>query len=164
MHFSSQKVSDHSTNSKSYERDRKRLYRENHRTFQVTVPREKARQIENAASTLGYTPRELILALLRAHEAHGHLVLPPTESVRALFLELKRIGTNINQTVRYVNTHRELKTQDFKRLQNLLVQVERAVVSRLTKAKPITVLVSDHLQQYPEDAEKIREVINSHSR
>lgn len=153
---------EHGNHTKTCERERKRAYRNAHRTFQLTVPLEEAQRIENSATSIGYTPREFILELLLAHETNSHVSLPPNEQVRQLIFELKRIGTNVNQAMRYANTHRELKPEAFTELQSLLAEVEEMVLQTLIHPKPITDIISMHLQEHPDDIEKIQQVLNTY--
>ncbi|AML46704.1 TPA: plasmid mobilization relaxosome protein MobC [Streptococcus suis] len=102
--------------------DEKKLYRQIQRKFRVT-PEEneliKSRMELHNFSNFNTYARYMLLT--------GEVVTVDYSELIKLRTEINRIGTNINQLVKYVNTNEEVSLENYRTLQESLAEVKRLV-------------------------------------
>lgn len=128
-------------------RERQRKWRSKHQSFTVSFTKSEAREIEAMAKKKGYSMCEYLKALAIADLNGLSYVRHQDDSLQRMILETRAIGVNINQVVRFVNTYRELRLQDFQALQRLLAELE----SKVTKYIERRPLITDQLDSYLND-------------
>ena len=108
--------------------DEKKLYRQIQRKFRVT-PREN--ELINERMTLhGFKnfntyARYMLLT--------GEVVTVDYSELVKLRTEINRIGTNINQLAKYVNTNEEVNLENYQSLQASLLEVKRLMDENFDK-------------------------------
>ncbi len=102
--------------------DEKKLYRQIQRKFRVT-PEEneliKSRMELHNFSNFNTYARYMLLT--------GEVVTVDYSELIKLRTEINRIGTNINQLVKYINTNEEVSLENYRTLQESLAEVKRLV-------------------------------------
>lgn len=102
--------------------DEKKLYRQIQRKFRVT-PEEneliKSRMELHNFSNFNTYARYMLLT--------GEVVTVDYSELIKLRTEINRIGTNINQLVKYVNTNEEVSLENYRTLQESLAEVKHLV-------------------------------------
>lgn len=100
-------------------------YRPAHKTRNVTLSAEQDRQLRAAAAAYGRKPAALLREAAFAYLTRG-TVLPKglEEGIAALTLEVRRIGTNINQLAHQANLRPQRATANLRRATRLLSRLE----------------------------------------
>ena len=100
--------------------DEKKLYRQIQKKMRVT-PQENAlikqRMAHHNFSNFNTYARDMLLT--------GEVVTVDYSELIKLRTEINRIGTNINQLAKYVNTTEEITLENFQNLQASLAEVKR---------------------------------------
>lgn len=103
-------------------------YREIQRKMRVT-PREneliKERMELNGFKNFNTYARYMLLT--------GEVVTVDYSELIKLRMEINRIGTNINQLAKYVNTNEEITLENFQNLQDSLAEVKRLMDDNFDK-------------------------------
>ncbi len=111
-------------------KDRKRKYlQELRRTYtrvDLMIPPEEAIVIQSAARKHGIKVGKLLRVATLAY-LNQEFVVPDPEVVRALELQIRRIGTNINQIARAANRSRSVSTQNIEDAFHLLAELEDVI-------------------------------------
>lgn len=113
-------------------RELKQAYRKNRKEYTLVFSTEYAVQLEILAKEKGMPVPEFIRSLLKAYQNDTGYILPKENELKALILEMRKIGNNINQIARYINTNKTISIHDFKTLQDRLTDLEKLIVSSLT--------------------------------
>lgn len=136
-------------------RMRKLRFQERNRTFSFSIPRVIVGEVEQRAKELGCTIPEYAKKLIEA-DMHGTgYVLPSDGTLQDLSLAIRRIGNNANQLTRYVNSRKSLAYTDIQAMQSKLLELEQVIVQTLTKPHNIKDIIRHHLQEHPNDREKL---------
>ena len=102
--------------------DPKKLYRQIQKIMRVT-PQEneliKQRMAYHNFSNFNTYARYMLLT--------GEVVTVDYSELVKLRTEINRIGTNINQLVKYINTNEEVSLENYRTLQESLAEVKRLV-------------------------------------
>ncbi|HEP1571416.1 mobilisation protein (MobC) [Streptococcus henryi] len=108
--------------------DEKKLYRQIQRKFRVT-PREneliKERMTLHGFKNFNTYARYMLLT--------GEVVTVDYSELVKLRTEINRIGTNINQLAKYVNTNEEVSLENYQSLQASLLEVKRLMDENFDK-------------------------------
>ena len=108
--------------------DEKKLYRQIQRKFRVT-PREneliKERMTLHGFKNFNTYARYMLLT--------GEVVTVDYSELVKLRTEINRIGTNINQLAKYVNTNEEVNLENYQSLQASLLEVKRLMDENFDK-------------------------------
>ena len=139
----------------SKDTERKREYRKHNRTFSVSFPKVDASKVEQHAKAKGYSVPDLIKALIKADMVGNGYVLPNDGKLEQMVYEFRKIGNNLNQTVRFANSRRELDLKGFQQMQSLLAQLERTVVETMTLPPNVFEVLGNYLKQNPKEASRL---------
>ena len=141
-----------------YHRAYARWYRTQKVRINIYCSAEDREMLQTAARrhgrNLGAFVHEAALAYLQES-----FVVPDGGELQSLRLELRRIGTNINQVVTQVNRNGYVKPDDVEVLSERLRIMENAIVHTLTKPMRITEAAVKELYQNPELAESLRQAL-----
>ena len=102
-------------------------YRKTHKARNVTLSATEDRQLRAAATAYGRKPAALLREAAFAYLTQGTL-LPKglEEGIAALTLEVRRIGTNINQLAHQANLRPQAAAANLRRAVELLSRLETA--------------------------------------
>lgn len=138
------------TTDKGVRRLVKQRYRARHKTYCLNFSLEEAKELERLASKRNLRIPSYIKAFLNASQNHSGYVVPNEETLQALILEIRAIGTNINQLVRYIHTYRVMEYSDIEKLNNRLSSLEYCITTALSHPPAVTDILEQHLAQHPE--------------
>lgn len=130
-------------------RERKRRYRASHRTYSLSFTISEAKEIEREADKYCKTAPQFIKALVEAHLNGNGYVIQDESRLKDLVYQLRMVGSNLNQTVRHINSKKEVSYKDVEQLQNQLNAIENHVVKALTQPTEITQVLQKYLKQNP---------------
>ncbi|MCF8276178.1 MAG: MobC family plasmid mobilization relaxosome protein [Flavobacteriales bacterium] len=146
----------------SKDTERKQEYRKRHRTFSVSLPKVEAEKVLNHAKSTGFSVPELIKALIKADMEGNGYVLPDDGKLEQMVYEFKKIGNNLNQTVRFANSRRELDLKGFQQMQELLKQLEETVIETITLPPSIFEVLKQYLEQHPDEVGRLTAWLNTY--
>lgn len=110
-----------------------KLYRQIQRKFRVT-PREndliKERMAIHGFKNFNTYARYMLLT--------GEVITVDYSELVKLRTEINRIGTNINQLVKYVNTNEEVSLEHYQSLQELLSEIKQLMNTKIDKEMSLT--------------------------
>jgi len=112
-------------------REQKQAYRKSRQEHTLIFSESEARQIESYASEKRMSVTEFIKALIKAYKRDSAYILPKDSTLKDLIIELRRVGTNINQIARYVNTNKSISEREIQHLQDSLSEMERVIIDTL---------------------------------
>ncbi len=113
-------------------RELKREYRKNRKEYTLVFSSEYAFQLESLAKEKGMLVPEFIRSLLKAYQNDTGYILPKENELKTLILEMRKVGNNINQIARYINTNKAISINEFQTLQDRLSDLEKLIVTSLT--------------------------------
>lgn len=113
-------------------REQKQAYRKSRKEFTVIFSLEEAKQIEAYAAEKQMSVIEFIKSYVKTYKTDSEYILPKNAELKNLILEIRRIGNNINQIARYINTNKRINENDLKILEDRLSQLENIIVDALT--------------------------------
>ena len=141
-----------------YHRAYARWYRARKVRINIYCSPEEKEELQAAAEhhsrKLGSFIHEAAIAYLKEG-----FVVPDVDQLRGLRLEIRRVGTNINQVVTQVNRNGYVKPDDVEVLSERLRIMENAIVHTLTKPMRITEAAVKELYQNPGLAESLRQAL-----
>ena len=65
----------------------------------------------------------------------GRFIVPGDKKIQELILQIRKIGNNVNQLVRYINTNKKLDITDIQKLQKHLAEIEEKIKDLLENPK-----------------------------
>lgn len=87
-------------------------------------------------------------------------ILPDDEKLRKLRLELLRIGTNINQLVRFVNRTVYIDNDQIGSLSQYLKEIDQKVCTALQQPTNLKEWLGDFLKQNPDNLQKLKILVS----
>lgn len=113
-------------------REAKKVYLSNKKYYTLIFHKDTATRLENAAKEKNMTVREFIKALITSHNNGSGYVVPKDDILKNLIIEIRRIGTNINQITRFIHKDKSIRTEDIQYIENRLSQLEVTIIEALT--------------------------------
>ena len=123
---------DHKAEKQKLWREQKQAYRKNRKEYTLTLSLEESTQLEGFATVKNMQVLEFIKSLLKAYQNNTGYILPKDNTLKELVIEIRKIGNNINQITRFINTNKRISESDIKMLQELLSQLEQIIVHTMT--------------------------------
>ena len=111
------------TNRTEYYRQQKKAYREKHRTVSVSFTKTVAQEIERDAERHHLSLPKYVKACVNAYR-NQTFIIPDLSQVKAIELQLRGIGNNINQIARRVNDGRTLPRDGVEQVRQQLKHLE----------------------------------------
>ncbi|MGE0637683.1 MAG: plasmid mobilization relaxosome protein MobC [Bacteroidia bacterium] len=155
-------MAEQSEYSKELFRNRKKQYRSRHRSVTLSFPMDVAKNVEAKATNHGKTLPDFIKSLIAANLEGTGYVLPKDNNIQTLIIELRRIGTNVNQLVRHINSVRDISQTDITQMQKHLLEVEQQVKAALMKPQSFQDFISDYLKKHPEHLQALIDFLNDY--
>ncbi|MBI1289494.1 MAG: plasmid mobilization relaxosome protein MobC [Flavobacteriales bacterium] len=143
-------------------RERKERFLKRNRTYSVSFPNQQARELTAHTAKKGYTVNSYLKALVKSDMEGTGYVLPNDEKLKDMAVQFRKVGTNINQVVRHINTCREVSMQDIQRMQQLLMQLEGTVVETMTLPPNILDVLKQYILNNPNDYQRIKQWFHDH--
>lgn len=113
-------------------REQKQAYRKNRKEYILILTPEQSLKVEELANEKQMSVQEYIKALLKANTVGNGYVVPKNNELKYLVLEIRKIGSNVNQIVKHINTVKAISIYDIQRLKERLTQLEHLVINSLT--------------------------------
>ena len=110
-------------------REQKQAYRKTRKEYTLVFSSEYAVQLEEFAKEKSMQVPEFIKSLLKAYQNDTEYIFPKENELKTLILEMRKIGNNINQIARYINTNKVISINDFKMLQDRLSELEKIITA-----------------------------------
>jgi hypothetical protein len=129
----------HGNDKREQWRLQKQAYRKRMKEYTLIFSAEYAVKIEKYAMDKGMNVTEYFKALIGAQELETGYIVPKNSHLQDLILEIRRIGNNINQLVRYCNTNKVVSMNEISYLKQKLDELEKCIAVSLTKPQK-----SDH--------------------
>lgn len=89
-------------------------------------------------------------------------VIPNEEQVQETIIQLRKIGTNINQIARHINSYQAVEQEQINLLYTLLQGMERSIESNLCKPDSLEVQLKKALESAPQYLHKIEQILKEH--
>ena len=115
-----------------YKREYQLAFRKEHTRLEITLTKAQHGRLSAEAARHGMKRSAFVREALFAYLDRRYLV-PDPDVVRNLELGVRRIGTNVNQLARHVNTERVAKVADVEGANKLLVELEELISSAFRK-------------------------------
>lgn len=113
-------------------REQKQAYRKNRKEYILILTHEESLKAEELAKEKRMSVQEYLKALLKANSEGNGYVVPKENEINLLILEIRKIGSNVNQIVKHINTVKAISIYDIQRLKERLTQLEHLVINSLT--------------------------------
>lgn len=113
-------------------REQKQAYRKNRKEYILTLTPEKSLKVEELAKEKQMSVQEFIKELLKTTESSNGYVVPNDSQLKNLVLEIRKIGSNVNQITKYINTAKNVSVYDIQRLKERLTKLELLIISSLS--------------------------------
>lgn len=114
-------------------REQKRIYRQSKKEYSLLLTISEANELQQFAKQKNMKVPTFLKSLIKAYSKNTEYVLPDDNTLQNLILEIRKIGTNINQTAKYVNTNKTISKGDIDALRSKLHNLETLIVSKLTQ-------------------------------
>lgn len=89
-------------------------------------------------------------------------VVPNEEQVQQTIIQLRKVGTNINQIARHINSHQAIEREQIDLLCTLLQQMETSIESHLCTPDRLEEKLKKTLEKEPSYLQKIEQIIEEH--
>lgn len=113
-------------------REQKQAYRKNRKEYILILTHEESLKAEELANEKRMSVQEYLKALLKVNSEGNGYVVPKENEINLLILEIRKIGSNVNQIVKHINTVKAISIYDIQRLKERLAQLEHLVINSLT--------------------------------
>ncbi len=124
-------MNDNSDKRKAW-REQKQAYRKNRKEYILILTPDQALKVEMIAKEKQMSVQEFIKELIKATETTNGYVVPKDSQLKTLVLEIRKIGSNINQITKHINTNKYVSIYDIQRLKERLSQLENIIISSLS--------------------------------
>ena len=114
-------------------REQKRIYRQNKKEFSLLLTTSEADELQQFAKQKNMKVPTFLKSLIKAYSKNTEYIVPDDNTLQNLILEIRKIGTNINQTAKYVNTNKTISKGDIDAFRAKLQELEYLIVSKLTQ-------------------------------
>lgn len=112
-------------------REQKRVYRKSRKEYTLIMSLDEAKRFEGFANEKNMQLLEFIKSLLKAYQNNTEYILPKENMLKELILEMRKIGNNINQMARIINTNKTVGVYEIQHLQDRLSELEKVIVTSL---------------------------------
>jgi len=120
-------------------REQKRIYRQKRKEYSLILTNHEAAELKKFAQQKKMKVPAFLKSLIKAYSKKTEYILPDDNTLQNLILEMRKIGTNINQMAKYVNTNKTISKSEMDGFRVKLDDLEHLIVSKLTQpVKKIT--------------------------
>lgn len=114
-------------------REQKRIYRQSKKEYSLLLTISEADELQQFAKQKNMKVPTFLKSLIKAYTKNTEYILPDDNTLQNLILEIRKIGTNINQTAKYVNTNKTISQGEMDTFRSRLHDLENLIVSTLTQ-------------------------------
>lgn len=114
-------------------REQKRIYRQKRKEYSLILTMHEAKELKKFAQQKKMKVPAFLKSLIKAYSKKTEYILPDDNTLQNLILEMRKIGTNINQTAKYVNTNKFISQSEMDAFRVKLDELEHLIVSKLTQ-------------------------------
>lgn len=130
---------DSNEKQKALWREQKRIYRQKRKEYSLILTMHEAKELKKFAQQKKMKVPAFLKSLIKAYSKKTEYILPDDNTLQNLILEMRKIGTNINQMAKYVNTNKTISKSEMDGFRIKLDDLEHLIVSKLTQpVKKIT--------------------------
>jgi molybdopterin converting factor small subunit len=112
-------------------REQKRIYRQKRKEYSLILTKHEANELNKFAQQKKMKVPAFVKSLIKAYGKNTGYILPDDNTLQTLVLEIRKIGTNINQTAKYVNTNKAISQGDIVAFRAQLQELEHLIISTL---------------------------------
>lgn len=114
-------------------REQKRIYRQKRKEYSLILTMHEAKELKKFAQQKKMKVPAFLKSLIKAYSKKTEYILPDDNTLQNLILEMRKIGTNINQTAKYVNSNKSISQREMDAFRVKLDELEYLIVSKLTQ-------------------------------
>jgi hypothetical protein len=114
-------------------REQKRIYRQKRKEYSLILTMHEAIELKKFADQKKMKVPAFLKSLIKAYSKKTEYILPDDNTLQNLILEMRKIGTNINQMAKYVNTNKTISKSEMDGFRIKLDDLEHLIVSKLTQ-------------------------------
>ena len=144
---------------KKYRKNYDNQYKKQFKRVELLLTPSEYRILKKGASEHQQKMRPFLKACVLAY-MNKSFIQPNEEKLRKLRLELRRIGTNINQLVRFVNRTAYIDNEQINSLSNYLKEIDQKVCVVLQQPTDLKEWLSDFIQQHPNNLQKLKALVS----
>jgi hypothetical protein len=119
-------------------RELKQSYRKERKEYVFTLKLEQSRKLEALAESMGMSVQEFIKELLKSKINGDGYIVPKNVDISRLILEIRKVGSNVNQIVKHINAEKNVTIYDLQRIKERLTQLESIVVDYFTNPQKVS--------------------------
>lgn len=151
------------TYRKLYSRNAQKQYRDSHVRKEIIFTKEEFLRICKAAEKHGIKPAPFLRNASLCY-MDEHFILPDEKRVQKLELDLRRIGNNINQLVKYTHQHKWFSKRDLRLLQKHMQDLEDQLSHTFRQPLSLRKYLENHLLKNPKLFQMLEELTSKHSK
>ncbi len=143
---------------KAYQQEYRKSRNKRSKRFELWFDLRLVRNLTELAKKLGISVTGTIKKIVRAY-FEEIFVLPDENMLRALRLEIKRIGNLVNQIAVKINASNTVFHSDIKKIQNWIAEMEERIADIFRKPVNLLDLIWQVLEKNPGFLVKLKELI-----
>ena len=148
---------------KQYLKHYQRQLRKKKKRLEIYLDHPLYKYLERAAIDHNMKVATFARACIHAHLGRSpRYIVPDNEVVRQLELAIRKIGNNINQVSRLVNTKKLADQLDIETINHHLAELEDAITDALRHPPDLLELINQHLDDDPTLADQIQARLDRH--
>lgn len=148
---------------KDYQKHYHKTYSKKRIRKTITLSVAEDRQLKKALKKYDLKLNEGIKQFIFAYLNQTYVV-PHPETIEHLIIQIRKIGTNINQIAHHTNTYNTTTQEQLDMIYQLLYTIEEMVINELCTPPRIDTFLKDHIQAFPNDQQRILEIIRTANR
>lgn len=128
----------------------------------ITISPQEEVQLQKAARKHGMKMNECMKHCIFAY-LNNEYIVPEKKTVESLILQVRKIGTNINQVARFVNGKRYVEQQQLDVLYQMLSEIEGNIVDQLYHPDQLDIALKKRLEEDDSYHEKVAALLQKYS-
>jgi ABC-type antimicrobial peptide transport system permease subunit len=113
---------------------RKQKYRASRYECLLVFTLNEEKELREKAEKKKLSLKDYIKVAISTYD-DGRFIVPGDKKIQELILQIRKIGNNVNQLVRYINTNKKLDITDIQKLQKHLAEIEEKIKDLLENPK-----------------------------
>ena len=148
---------------KDYQKNYHKTYSKKRIRKTITLSTAEDKQLKKALKKYDLKLNDGIKQFVFAYLSQTYVV-PNPETIEQLIIQIRKIGTNINQMAHHANTYNTTTEEQLDMVYKLLYQIEERIIEALCMPPRIDILLRDHIRAFPNDERRIMEIIRTAKR
>lgn len=146
---------------KAYQRAYHKNYGQKRIRKTITLSPVEDAQLQKAAEAYDLKMNDFLKETLFAY-LNNVYVVPNQNQVQQLILQIRKIGTNINQIARHINSCQKVEEGQLGLIYVLLKRMELCINNRLCQPELLEERLEEVLQKQPEYGEVLQHILTKH--